>query len=63
MIPEFDENGNLPPGVYFCDWEEFKERFGYTPKRSRMIEGLEEIIEHLMLAFLTVKLWSINSQL
>ena len=47
MIPEFDENGNLPPGVYFCDWQEFKERFGYTPKRSRMIEGLEEVIEHL----------------
>lgn len=50
MIPEFDENGNLPPGVYFCDWEEFKERFGYTLKRLRMIEGLEEIIEHLKAA-------------
>ncbi|OKH55460.1 hypothetical protein NIES2101_03470 [Calothrix sp. HK-06] len=21
MIPEFDENGNLPPGVHFCEWE------------------------------------------
>ncbi len=30
MIPDFDENGNLPPGVHFCDWSEFKERFGYT---------------------------------
>jgi hypothetical protein len=31
MIPDFDENGNLPAGVHFCDWEEFKEKFGYTP--------------------------------
>ncbi len=26
VIPESDENGNLPPGVYFCEWEEFQER-------------------------------------
>jgi len=25
VIPEFDENGNLPPGVHFCEWEEFEE--------------------------------------
>ncbi len=28
MIPEFDENGNLPPGVNFCEWEDFKDKFG-----------------------------------
>lgn len=30
MISKFDENGNLPPGVHSCEWEEFKERFGYN---------------------------------
>ena len=48
MIPEFDENGNLPPGVYWTEWEEFKERFGITPLRTRMIDGLQ-------MAFLAAK--------
>ncbi|MBW4669152.1 MAG: hypothetical protein KME60_17435 [Cyanomargarita calcarea GSE-NOS-MK-12-04C] len=41
MIPDFDENGNLPPGVHICEWEEFKERFGYNRRRRLLIEGLE----------------------
>ncbi|MDJ1169710.1 DUF6932 family protein [Roseofilum acuticapitatum] len=41
MIPKFDHNGNLPPGVYVCEWEEFKQRFGTNFLRSRMIQGLE----------------------
>jgi hypothetical protein len=40
MIPEFDSNGNLPPGVHFCTWEEFVERFGTTELRLRLIRGL-----------------------
>ena len=40
VIPEFDENGNLPPVVHFCEWEEFNEKFGTNYKRERMIEGL-----------------------
>lgn len=50
MIPEFDENGNLPPGVHFCDWDEFKERFGYTFKRSEMIRGMEIAMAELKAA-------------
>ena len=50
MIPEFNEVGNLPIGVHFCYWDEFKERFGYTAKRSRLIEGLEEVMLHLKAA-------------
>ena len=51
MIPEFNENGNLPPGVHFCDdWEEFKERFGYTPKRTQMILSMEDAIASLKAA-------------
>lgn len=47
MIPEFDENGNLPPRIHFCTWEEFVERFGITRRRLRLIEGLKTAMEQL----------------
>jgi hypothetical protein len=47
MIPEFNENGNLPPGIHFCTWSEFLERFGTTPRRLRLIEGLKTAMEQL----------------
>ncbi|WP_373693699.1 DUF6932 family protein [Limnofasciculus baicalensis] len=47
MIPEFDENGNLPPGIHYCEWEEFNDRFGTTATRRRMIDGLELAITQL----------------
>lgn len=46
-IPSFDENGNLPPGVHWATWDEFKQRFGVTLRRSRMIEGLKQAMEAL----------------
>jgi len=49
-IPEFDENGNLPPGVHWAEWSEFQERFGTTRKRQRMIEGLASAMEELKAA-------------
>lgn len=50
MIPDFDENGNLPPGVHFCSWDEFSERFGYTRDRRRMIQGIEAVMSELKTA-------------
>ena len=50
VIPEFDKNGNLPPGVHFCEWEEFKERFGNNFIRQRMIDGLELAMSQLKAA-------------
>jgi hypothetical protein len=50
MIPEFDDNGNLPPGVYFCEWEEFQEIFGINLIRRRMIDGLELAMTQLKAA-------------
>lgn len=50
MIPEFDENGNLLPGVHFCEWEEFEERFGTTVKRENMIRGLKLAMTQLKAA-------------
>ncbi|KAF3888339.1 MULTISPECIES: DUF6932 family protein [Nostocales] len=50
MIPEFDGNGNLPPGVHWVEWEEFKERFGTNLTRQRMITGLELAMTQLKAA-------------
>ncbi|MBO1350610.1 MAG: hypothetical protein EBE86_025985 [Hormoscilla sp. GUM202] len=50
MIPEFDENGNLPPGIHFCEWEEFKERFGTNLTRDRLIKGLSRAMTQLKAA-------------
>jgi hypothetical protein len=50
VIPEFDENGNLPPGVYFCEWEEFLERFGGNERRLYLIHGLRLAMEQLQAA-------------
>ena len=50
VIPEFDENGNLPPGVHFCEWEEFVERFGTNALRLRLIQGLQIAMEQLKAA-------------
>jgi hypothetical protein len=36
--------------VHFCDWDEFKERFGYTFKRAEMIRGIEIAIAELKAA-------------
>ena len=39
-IPDFDQWGNLPPGVYFCTWDEFIDRFQTNLHRARLIQGL-----------------------
>jgi hypothetical protein len=50
MIPEFDEIGNLPPGIHFCNWNEFQEKFGYTNQRMKMIRGIESVMVKLKAA-------------
>lgn len=65
VIPDFDENGNLPPGVHFCEWEEFVERFGTNDLRLRLMLGLRMAMKQLKAAgcrtiyinasFLTIK--------
>ncbi len=47
VIPEFDQNGNLPPGVHFCEWEEFVDRFGTNDLRLRLMRGLRMAMEQL----------------
>lgn len=42
MIPKFDADGNLPPGIHEAEWPEFALRFGGTEKRQMLLQGLKE---------------------
>jgi hypothetical protein len=41
MVPLFNADGQLPPGIHFCDWEDFVTRFGTTQHRLNLIAGLK----------------------
>ena len=47
MIPVYDEQGNLPPGIHVADWQEFKNRYGYNSYRRELLNGLEAGMEIL----------------
>ncbi len=47
MIPNFNDIGNLPAGMHQATWEEFYERFGYTPHRRKLLDGLELAMRQL----------------
>ena len=49
-IPPFDENGNLPPGIHWADWSDFKQRFGTNYRRNVLILGIEAVMEQLKAA-------------
>ena len=40
MIPTFDAAGRLPPGIHGATWDEIQARFGWTPRRRRLLRGL-----------------------
>jgi hypothetical protein len=43
-IPEFDEVGQLPPGVHTASWAEVRERFGGTARRQELLAGLARVL-------------------
>lgn len=48
MLPAFDpDSGRLPPGEHVSSWDEVVERFGWTERRRRLLDGLAEAIELL----------------
>ena len=47
MIPDFEPDGNLPPGVHWTTWGELCNRFGTTPWRRRLLVGLRVGLENL----------------
>lgn len=50
MIPDFDADGNLPPGVHWATWQEFVERFGLSPHRDKLLMGLRSALDVLKAA-------------
>lgn len=50
MVPLFDADGNLPPGIHFCTWEEFVARFGTTQHRLNLMSGLKTAMAQLQVA-------------
>lgn len=47
MIPQFDADGLLPPGIHWATWDEVAATFGSTPWRRRLLDGLEMAIDSL----------------
>jgi len=48
VIPEFeDATGNLPPGIHPATWDEAVDRFGLTPWRRQLLEGLRRALDSL----------------
>ena len=51
MIPPFNtETGNLPAGEHAATWEEIVERFGRTPWRRTLLDGLRTALASLRAA-------------
>ena len=42
-LPAFEEDGNLPEGLYPIGWEEIEERFADTPRRKMLLERLKTL--------------------
>lgn len=50
LIPDFDEDGNLPVGIHFSTWEEFTKRFGGGSQRQYLLQGLKKVLSNLRIA-------------
>ena len=47
MLPSFDKNGNLPPGIHWATWDELVAYFGSSARRQRLLDGLYEALRLL----------------
>ena len=49
MLPPFDpDTGYLAAGEHVASWDEVVERFGWTPWRRRLLDGLAESLDCLL---------------
>jgi hypothetical protein len=50
MIPPFNREGLLPPGIHWASWREIQDRYGTNSHRERLLSGLENGIKLLEIA-------------
>jgi len=50
MIPAFQHDGNLPPGIHNAGWPEVAAHFGLNPHRRRLLGGLYQVLLKLSAA-------------
>ena len=57
MIPDFDANGNLPPGIHVASLQEVEERFAIfdrSDRRLRLFQHLKRVLTDIrQIAFVT----------
>ena len=44
MLPDFDHEGRLPPGIHLATWAEVVARFGGNPRLQELLDGLERAL-------------------
>ena len=47
MVPSFNADGNLPPGIHWATWQEIVDRFGNSAWRRHLLAGLQSAVEEL----------------
>ena len=47
VIPQFDEDGLLPPGIHWASWSEFLDRFGTSAWRQLLAAGVRAAVDNL----------------
>jgi hypothetical protein len=50
MMPEFDEHGNLPPGIHHATWTEIVTRYASSTGRRDLLDGLLDALRSLKAA-------------
>lgn len=50
MIPPFDADGNLPPGIHPADWDEIMSRYAINARRRELLDGLGRALRSLKIA-------------
>lgn len=50
MIPTFNPDGNLPPGIHWSEWDAIVNRYGITPWRCDLLRGLQSALKALKTA-------------
>lgn len=50
MIPDFDTNGNLAPGIWTATIEEVEARYATNPHRIKLFQAFKQVLEMLRAA-------------